>query len=109
VTQLATATWTGQSGENYSFTVYPINTRFRAVGAVYIFSKRTISNGSATHRFIYIGETGDLSTRFDNHHKANCIAKNEANCISIHLEDSDDRRLEIETDLCRLHDTPCND
>jgi predicted GIY-YIG superfamily endonuclease len=108
VSKIATATWTGQSGTDYNFTVYPIGTSFRAVGAVYIFTKRTVSDGTASHKFIYIGQTDDLSTRFDNHHKANCIARNGANCISVHMEDSEDQRLAIETDLCRLHDTPCN-
>jgi hypothetical protein len=93
----------------YSFVVYPINQEFRAVGAVYFITKRTAnSDGTGNHKFIYVGQTGDLSTRFDDHHKDACFTKHGANCISVHLNNSESQRLNIETDLCRLHNPPCN-
>lgn len=106
--KIADANWKGSSGASYSFQIYPIETNFKALGAVYIFTKRTVANGNGSHDFIYIGQTEDLSTRFDNHHKAACITKNGANCISVHLNSNESKRLEIETDLCRLHKPPCN-
>ena len=107
--KLATATWKGKSGRSYEFDVYPIGTTFKALGAVYIFSRRTTDlNGKVTHDLAYIGQTGDLSERFDNHHKAPAIKKRGANAISIHLNGVESQRLNIETDLCRLHNPPCN-
>lgn len=106
--KIASAEWKGKSGRSYSFEVYPIGTAFKALGAVYAFTKRIVTNGVGNHDFIYIGLTNDLSTRFDNHHKDACIEKSGANCISVHLNNTESQRLDIETDLCRLHNPPCN-
>ena len=56
----------GSSGSLYAFTVYPITQKFNAVGGVYLFTKEHPTN---YHTYVYLGITGDLSTRFDNHHK----------------------------------------
>jgi hypothetical protein len=107
--KIADAEWNGQSGTKYNFAIYPLGTKFKAVGAVYIFTKRTVkSDGTGSHDFIYIGQTGDLSTRFDNHHKDSCIEKHGANCVCIHLNSNESQRLDIETDLVRHHNPPCN-
>lgn len=106
--KIADASWKGQSGAKYDFAVYPLGTDFKPLGAVYIVTKRTVKDGSGTHDFIYIGQTEDLSTRFDDHHKDACFTKHGANCISVHLNSSESQRLDIETDLCRLHNPPCN-
>lgn len=34
------------------------------------------------HMIPYVGETDDLSTEFDNHRKANCFRRHDANRIS---------------------------
>jgi len=108
-TKIADANFLGLSGAKYSFAVYPIGQPFRAVGAVYIITKRTIkSDGVGNHDFIYIGQTGDLSVRFIDHHKDSCFSRNGANCICIHTCDEESQRFDIETDLCRRHNPPCN-
>ena len=100
----------GQSGSKYTFDFYPIDTSFNALGAVYIVTKRTLKpGGGGTHAYIYVGETGDLSTRFSDHHKQDCFDTHEANCIGIHLDDSEDSRLVKEDDIRVSHMWPCND
>lgn len=107
--KIADAEWTGESGAKYNFAIYPFGTDFKAVGAVYIVTKRTVkSDGGGNHNFIYVGQTGDLSTRFDDHHKAACFKKNGANCICIHLNGKESQRLDIETDLVMHYNPPCN-
>lgn len=102
-------TLTGASGKKYKFNVYPYDTDFKSIGGVYYISKRTEKNdGSGTHSKIYIGQTGDLSERFDNHHKEICFQKHGANCKSIHAEASEEKRLEIEEDLINALRPPCN-
>jgi len=49
----------------------------------------------------------DLSTRFNDHHQANCFTKNKANCIRIHRDD-EDSRLAKESDLMKRHNPDCN-
>jgi hypothetical protein len=99
----------GESGNDYEFTVYTRDTDFKALGAVYVQSKRTIkSGGGGSHDLIYVGQTGDLSGRPLNHHKKDCFDKHGSNCVSILLEENEKRRLAIETDLINGNKWPCN-
>ena len=108
--KLGTVTFTGESGTKYEFNVYPLDTDFQAVAAVYFFTKRTKkTDGSHTHRkHIYVGETEDLSDRFDNHHKMSCIERNGANCVCTHPESTESKRLEVEQDLIDAYSPVCN-
>lgn len=109
--KIANATFSGHSGKEYSFQVYPTETTFKALGGVYVITKRKVgSDGKGHHTILYVGQTEDLSTRFDNHHKAECFRKYSANCTCVLLESGEQSRLDIETDLCRANrDAPCND
>jgi predicted GIY-YIG superfamily endonuclease len=108
--KISDATFTGQSGTQYSFHVYPIDQEFKSVGAVYAVTRRYKNpNAGYSHEIIYVGETSDLSTRFESHHKASCFTRHNANCICTHREDDEDSRLTIEDDLVKQHDPACND
>jgi len=111
VPKLGEIALTGESGQTYTFTVYTRETDFYALGAVYLMSKRTSKLGGegATHAFIYIGQTGDLSDRPLNHHKTECFDKHGANCVSVYLESDEKKRFAVETDLVRKNKPPCND
>jgi excinuclease UvrABC nuclease subunit len=98
-------TFTGKSGTAYSFGLYPRETTFKALGGIYAFTKE---KPDGKHTVIYIGQTGDLSERFDDHHKNDCFDKNGANFISVLLEDSEAKRLKIETDLVDNYSPTCN-
>ena len=106
MTQTATINLTGASGATYTFQVYPWGTPFNPVGAVYTVLRQE-SDGRYT--ILYIGETGDLSTRFDNHHKQACFDRNRRTHIGVHMESSSARRLQIEADLVRNYNPVCND
>jgi hypothetical protein len=107
--KIADATFTGRSKKNYDFAVYAWGTEFKALGAVYVITQRTVTDNKGIHKVIYFGQTGDLSERFDNHHKASCFKKNGVNCICILLESNEKTRLAIESDLIDGNDTLCND
>ncbi|MGC2517256.1 MAG: hypothetical protein WA383_22260, partial [Terriglobales bacterium] len=49
-----------------------------------------------------VGETGDLSTRFDDHHKADCFAQHNANCICTHGDEDEESRLAKTARLARI-------
>ncbi len=107
--KIADATFKGKTG-SYAFEVYPADTSFNAVGAVYIFTKREVgSDGKGTHTFLYIGETDSLKDRIPNHEKWPCITRNGVNCICVHRDDNDKSRLAKEIDLRDGNSTPCND
>ncbi len=107
--KIADATFKGKTG-SYSFEVYPVDTSFKAVGAVYIFTKRVVNpDGKGTHTLLYIGQTESLKDRIPDHEKWPCAKKNGVNCICVHRDDNEESRLAKETDLRAEHSTPCND
>lgn len=111
-----TITIKGMSGTNYIFNVYgfarfsDLKDAFKSIPALYAFTRRFPTSAiSYTHDLVYVGETGDLSTRFDNHHKQECIVRSNANCICIHsFHGTQSERLAAETDILNAFDLPCN-
>jgi hypothetical protein len=108
--KLSTITFTGASGTDYKFNVYPWDTNFEEdYGAVYfVTERRRKPDGGYSHTRIYIGQTEDLSTRFDNHHKQDCFDEHNANCVCVHEEQDEDTRIEVEKDLINKYHPPCN-
>ena len=111
-----TITIKGMSGTNYIFNVYgftrfsDLADAFKSIPALYAFTRR-FPNGinTYTHDLVYVGETGDLSTRFHNHHKQECIVRSNANCICIHsFHGTQTERQAAETDILNAFDLPCN-
>lgn len=102
-------TLTGKSGTKYTFEVHSLDTSFRPVAAVYAITKRTPKpDGSGTHDVIYIGQTGELSDRFDSHHKASCFKSHQATSACIHQDTNEKSRLDKESDLIGAYNPPCN-
>lgn len=52
-------------GRTYNFEVYPKETRFKDVVALYVFLAPTLGG----YYPLYIGQTTELGTRLENHHK----------------------------------------
>ena len=96
-------------GEEYAFNVYSIDTQFNDISAVYMFTKRTVSNGKGSHFVLYIGETGELGERIKNHEKWPCVIEQGCNCICVHSVNGKESRKAIETAFLDEHETPCND
>jgi len=97
--------WTGISGKKYTYWLYKIGTTFNATPGNYIFCKQTEKTLTA----VYIGQTGDLSERFDYHHKMPCIKRNEATHICVHKSSKDeDVRKTEENDLIVNYNPICN-
>ena len=99
--------WTGKSGRNYTYWIYPLPPNFTAVAGNYIFA-REVSPGRGQP--IYIGQTSDLSERFDSHHKVACIRSNGATHIHVHRNDAGEAaRKAEEADLVARWNPDCND
>lgn len=105
-------TFAGKSGEKYFFHAWPLDTRFKAVGAVYFVTKRVYKNKTyriASHESIYIGETKDLTAPFATQTELGCFSKHGADCVCILLSADEEQRLAIARDLLACHTTTCND
>ena len=106
----------GISGKQYLFDLFSFDNfselkdAFQSRPAIYVFTRRRFVENDYTHDLIYIGETENLSTRFKNHHKEQCISAHHANCIGIHGVSIDDQeRSMVEKDILSTYDFPCNE
>ena len=105
-------TFTGKSGEKYFFHAWPLETKFRAMAAVFFVTKRGFSNKTyriAAHEGIYIGQTENLADPFATQLHLDCFRKHGANCVCVHLAESEDRRIAVEQDMMAAHSTSCNE
>jgi hypothetical protein len=100
----------GESARVYTFNIYPVDTEFKDIGAVYVFT-RAVSNsqGGNVHSILYVGQTSELGTRLSNHHKGDCVERNGANRICVRVTTNQNDRLVIEDDLCKRYQPTCND
>lgn len=94
----------GISGASYEFWIYSWGQEFKAVGGVYT----VLRAEGGSFRVLYIGQTGDLSERFENHHKAGCFDRNRKTHIAAMTESSESRRLMVEKDLIAGYNPGCN-
>ena len=102
-----TIDWPGKSGKTYRYWIYPLPPNFTANPGNYIFAHETTSTKWSP---IYVGETEDLSERFDNHHAKECIERQGATHIHAHINNNGQtaRRAE-EADIIARWNPPCND
>ena len=101
-----TYVWFGKSGDPYAFKVFNWPETFFPSSGIYIFCK---FRQKGQWEPIYVGETVNISTRFDDHHKMNCIQRYGATHIHIlgPIEVEPQRRT-IEEDLILNYGPPCN-
>lgn len=105
MTQAPTCQWTGRSGTVYQHSVYPIGQTFDPVPGNYIFAKVVEGRWNA----VYIGQTADLSERFDGHHKMQCIRAHGATHIHARRNNGGERARRVEEkDLIENYNPPCN-
>lgn len=104
--KIGTLTLVGVSGTEYEFNIYHVGAVFKDIGGVYCFTEVDEDN---RHTPIYIGITDNLSTRFNNHHKEECIEDEDATCICVYAEEDEDSRVAMEDDLIPAYDPPCNE
>jgi len=101
---------TGVSGTKYQFHIYAKEATFEKFGAVYAITSRfkmpdkNFSHSSPT----YIGQTGDLTKRFYDHHREECFDRHGWNCICVHRDDNEASRLKKESDLIEAYQPVCN-
>ena len=95
----------GQSGAQYEFEVYQWGTLLELTGGVYLVLRKL---PAGNYSILYIGQTVDLSERFDNHQQAACFTRNGRTHVAVRVENSKEKRLATETDLIRNYQTSCS-
>lgn len=106
MTQAQQYPWKGESRRVYQYEIYSIWHEFPAVAGNYIYAKELVP-GSGCWSPIYIGQTANLSERFDDHNKMQCIL---AHSTRIHVHENGDERLRLaeENDIIENYNPPCN-
>lgn len=99
-----TVTLTARSGISYPFTVLPLGTPLAAVGGVYAIMR----DEGARWTVLYIGQTGDFSSRFDSHHHEMAFRRQRATHIAVIGISGEERRRHIEADLVSRYAPPIN-
>jgi len=93
-------TFSGSSGADYQFEVYPLEAVFSDFPAVYMFTKRSEgADGQGRHTAVYIGESEELGARLAGHHLLESAGRHKFNCVCVLREDDEDLRLAAEADL----------
>lgn len=105
-----------ETGKKYVFDLYlfddfnDLKGYFDQDPALYLFTKREKRGDKYAHTYVYLGETCNLNSRFDNHHKENCIKKAKCNCIGIYLFGGTEKvRKACEEELLDNNGFPCNE
>lgn len=93
----------GKSGQRYRFQAWAMNTKFKAMGGIYVVTRRECLDrtfpSKATHRCLAIGETADLAASALTKTELAALTKQGANCICVYAVPDAARRAEIEKDL----------
>ena len=98
--------WPGASGMSYSYEIYPIGTSFYALPGNYILAKES---SPARWTAVYIGQTSNLSERFDGHHRMPCILTNGATHIHVRQNHAGAQARQFEeSDIIQRWHPVCN-
>jgi hypothetical protein len=107
-TMTSSVTFQGKSGTRYRFQAWPMNTKFKAVGGIYVVTKRECLNRTfpnmATHRCLAIGQTADFAATVLSKAELRKLDDQGANCICVYPVADESRRVYIETDLIEGND-----
>ena len=112
----STLTLKGKSGKEYEFKLSifddfdDVKDGFTGHG-LYVFTKRYKDGDVFRHSRIYLGMATSLDTRFEGHHKKQCIKKHGANCLGIHHMNNSTKegRKAAESDILAANNFTCND
>lgn len=77
--------WPGQSGTQYQYTVYAIDTEFPALPGTYIYAK-IAEDGQWVP--LYVAQTRDMHQRLEGHEKLQDAIDNGATHIHVHFSSS---------------------
>jgi len=99
--------WPGQSGAEYRYEIYPVDTVFRALPGIYIYAKE-LADGDWSP--IYIAQTRDLHQRLEGHVKlADAVAHGATHVHAHYCTAGPGARCTEEQDLIHRWQPVCND
>lgn len=108
-TKIDEVTFTGRSGERYTFRVYVWETKFKSVPGVYVVASRTVEpDRRAEYAPLFVDEAADLSAAMTRHPRDECFQLYYGNVVGVLKEEQAQRRAAIVEDLVAGLAPPCN-
>lgn len=99
--------WPGQSGKEYQFEVFSLDTAFQSLPGVYIYAKQA---EDGTWIPVYIAQTRDLHQRLEGHVRLDDAVQNGATYLHAHYSSAGQAsRCSEERDLVLRWQPVCND
>ncbi|MBI3849773.1 MAG: hypothetical protein HY298_05715 [Verrucomicrobia bacterium] len=99
--------WPGQSGKEYEFEIYPLDTTFKPLPGIYIYAEQLADGGWAP---IYISQTRGLHQRLEGHvSREDAIAKGATHLHAHYCTAGQGARCTEEQDLIHRWQPVCND
>ena len=99
--------WPGQSGKEYQYEIFPIDSDFRPLPGNFIYASQR-EDGQWTP--LYIAQTRDMHQRLEGHVKVEDVVSNGATHIHVHYcSVGQSARCSEERDLLLLWQPACND
>jgi hypothetical protein len=102
--RLGDVMWTGRSGRQYRFQTWSFDTRFQAMGAVFLVTRRVMTNDNktyrrASHEILRAGQTAKLSDPLASHADLESLERSGANCVCVFPEADEGHRQSVLDDL----------
>jgi hypothetical protein len=96
--------WTGWSGRRYRFQTWSVDTQFQPMGAVFLFTRRVVTNENKTyrranHEILRAGETAKLSDPLVSVADRESLERNGANCVCVFPAADEAQRRSVLADL----------
>ena len=99
--------WPGQSGKEYPYQVYPLESSFQSIPGNYIYAKQSEDGFWVP---LYIAQTRNLSQRLEDSEKQGRAMQSGTTHILVHISnESQAARCSEERDLILRWQPPCND
>jgi hypothetical protein len=100
--RIGTVVFSGKSGETYRFEVWPMETRFKPMAAVYYVTRREAPAGTfsrSAHEHLFLGHTPDISAPLGTSAQLAWFNAHGANCVCVYAAETEERRAAIKRDL----------
>jgi len=100
-------TWTGKSGKEYTYTIFPLDAAFKPLPGLYIYAMQSAEGGWIP---VYIAQTRGLHQRLEGHVRLEDAVANGATHLHAHYcEAGQGARCTEEEDLIHRWRPVCND
>jgi hypothetical protein len=107
--QVGNITLNGASGSAYDFAVYPLEMELNTwVGGIIGITSRFSTDDGYQHKIVFLDEVTKLPAFVQEHPRKACFLQHGGDCVAVHVETDEERRLAKFKDLRKVLRPICN-